>query len=229
MSDTSITYGGVTLYKVEGCPHNRWVTVPTNSLVVEETFPGSGRYHAGANLPLLGHVHTGVGETKNNAVEALKHLNVLIVATQLEQEAITAAMAAATTRLVVFDSIPGVPVDQVEYQLHIAQEELTEVRGNAMASGDDAADKAYEDEILARLERDDLLAWCCLQVTARWRHYSAQACLGAYSFAEGVGDPEQAAADEFAQLKQDAYDFLNAQVQAQLTSTLLGLYPMERT
>jgi hypothetical protein len=40
------------------------------------------------------------------------------------------------------------------------------VRGNALASGDDAEDKACEDEILARLDSGDPWAWCCVKVTA---------------------------------------------------------------
>lgn len=38
------------------------------------------------------------------------------------------------------------------------------VRGNALASGDDAKDKQAEDEILARLERGDQWAWCSVRV-----------------------------------------------------------------
>jgi hypothetical protein len=40
------------------------------------------------------------------------------------------------------------------------------VRGNALASGDDAADRECEDEILARLESGDVWAWACVKVTA---------------------------------------------------------------
>lgn len=39
------------------------------------------------------------------------------------------------------------------------------VRGNAIASDDEAYDKEVEDEILARLEYD-LWAWCCVEVRA---------------------------------------------------------------
>lgn len=44
--------------------------------------------------------------------------------------------------------------------------EWHDIRGNVMASGDDAADKAAEDAIIARLERGDGWAWCGVQVTA---------------------------------------------------------------
>ena len=39
------------------------------------------------------------------------------------------------------------------------------VRGNALASGDDAEDRAAEDEIIARLEAGDVWAWARVRVT----------------------------------------------------------------
>jgi len=50
-----------------------------------------------------------------------------------------------------------------EFKLECLPEDIP-VRGN-FASGDDAADKALEDEILERLERGDDWAWCCVKVT----------------------------------------------------------------
>ncbi len=47
-------------------------------------------------------------------------------------------------------------------------EEDTQVRGNAVASDDDAADKELEDEIIQRLENGHVEAWCCLRVKAEW-------------------------------------------------------------
>lgn len=41
------------------------------------------------------------------------------------------------------------------------------VRGNCMASGDDAFDKECEDKILAELDDGNEWAWCCVKVTAR--------------------------------------------------------------
>jgi hypothetical protein len=46
-------------------------------------------------------------------------------------------------------------------------EECTPVQGNALASGDVAEDKAAEDAILERLERNDIWAWCTVRVVAR--------------------------------------------------------------
>jgi len=46
-----------------------------------------------------------------------------------------------------------------------ALEEDIPVRGNALASGDAEADRACEDEILARLEAGDIWAWCTVRVS----------------------------------------------------------------
>lgn len=43
-------------------------------------------------------------------------------------------------------------------------EETTEVRGNAMASGDDAVDKKQEDWVLAQLSAGNPWAWCTIKV-----------------------------------------------------------------
>jgi hypothetical protein len=53
----------------------------------------------------------------------------------------------------------------VTYRIEVEQDD-TQVRGNAMASGDDAADKAVEDEILDRLDRGDVWAWAMVKVVA---------------------------------------------------------------
>ena len=57
-------------------------------------------------------------------------------------------------------------IDRVTYELRIEEEDVP-VRGNAMASGDDDLDRKYEDEILDRLDRGDLWAWCQVTVTAK--------------------------------------------------------------
>ncbi len=58
-----------------------------------------------------------------------------------------------------------------ELQLNIYRELLPEdipVRGNVMVSGDDALDQEVEDEIIARLDRGDIEAWCMARVTAEF-------------------------------------------------------------
>lgn len=55
--------------------------------------------------------------------------------------------------------------DRVTYQLSIEPEDIP-VRGNAIASGDDAYDKKVEDEIIRRVDNGDDWAWCTVEVDA---------------------------------------------------------------
>jgi hypothetical protein len=61
------------------------------------------------------------------------------------------------------------------------EEEPTPVRGNALASGDAAVDKACEDEILRRLESGDQAAWFCAIVTATYGGFTGRDVLGGCS------------------------------------------------
>ena len=54
----------------------------------------------------------------------------------------------------------------VVYTLSISPEDMP-VRGNAMVSGDDDADRETEDMIIEQLENDNQWAWCVVTVTAR--------------------------------------------------------------
>lgn len=92
------------------------------------------------------------------------------------------------------------------------EEEGVPVRGNFMASGDDAADKADEDAIIERLNGGDTFAWCCLKVTATWRTFSAHDYLGCCSFEGAIHQPVEAQAIELADdqgMKQEALKRLN--------------------
>lgn len=48
-------------------------------------------------------------------------------------------------------------------RLEVFQDDV-DVRGNALASGDDAVDRECEDEILERLSRGDVWAWCTVVI-----------------------------------------------------------------
>jgi hypothetical protein len=62
-----------------------------------------------------------------------------------------------------------------EYDITLeALPETVRVKGNALASEDDALDKEVEDEILARLESGDIWAWFTAKVTVR-DSYGAEA------------------------------------------------------
>ena len=60
--------------------------------------------------------------------------------------------------------------------------EDTPIKGNAMASGDDAADKRAEDSIREQLADGNEWAWCAVIVRGTWRGLSASDSLGCCSY-----------------------------------------------
>ena len=58
---------------------------------------------------------------------------------------------------------------KVSYGIEVLPEYL-DVRGNAMASGDDAFDREVEDSIIADFEGGNEWAWCTVKVTARYEY-----------------------------------------------------------
>lgn len=105
---------------------------------------------------------------------------------------------------------------EVTFTVELEPED-TPVRGNAMASGDDDADREVEDEIIERLDRGDISAWCCLKVTATWTAPDGTTLdgvdyLGCCSLTAGVHQPIEAQAIELADdhgMKQLALASLN--------------------
>src|SRR5579872_2222127 len=96
-----------------------------------------------------------------------------------------------------------------------AEYDDTPVRGNAMASGDDAADKACEDEIIARLDSGDVWAWAVVTVKAEWTSPTGQTwtgrdTLGACSYRDEEDFKQEGG--YFAQMKDQALDDLNASI-----------------
>ncbi len=71
---------------------------------------------------------------------------------------------------------------RITYTITVTEDHAA-VRGNAMASGDDAADKAQEDEIIRRLNSGDVWAWATVKVTATYEEFSGEAHLGCCSYA----------------------------------------------
>lgn len=70
---------------------------------------------------------------------------------------------------------------KIRYQIEIEQDDIP-VRGNAIASGDKATDKAVEDEIIERLDNGDTWAWCSVCVVAEAGGTEGRAYLGACSY-----------------------------------------------
>jgi hypothetical protein len=63
-----------------------------------------------------------------------------------------------------------------------AEQEHVPVRGNALASGNDAEDKKCENAIWRDLERGNEWAWCCAVVTGHFKGLQASSCLGCCSY-----------------------------------------------
>jgi hypothetical protein len=68
-----------------------------------------------------------------------------------------------------------------------ARQDHIPVRGNAMASGDDALDKQVEDEIIARLNSGDVWAWASVCVKVTYLGLEAEEYLGGCCY-EGEND-----------------------------------------
>jgi len=63
-----------------------------------------------------------------------------------------------------------------------AEPDWVPVKGNAMASGDDALDREVEQEILQRLNQGDIWAWAAVTVETSWKSFRGIATLGCCSY-----------------------------------------------
>jgi hypothetical protein len=101
-----------------------------------------------------------------------------------------------------------IPMDEVRFILEVEQDE-SPVRGNAMASGDDALDKQVEDEIIERLNDGDVWAWAQVTVTAQFGPLEGHDYLGGccYKDEEDFKQP----GGYWEDMKQRAIDDLQAQ------------------
>lgn len=99
----------------------------------------------------------------------------------------------------------------VDFELTVGFDDL-QVRGNAMASGDDALDKKVEDEIIARLDDGDVWAWAQVTVTARWEDFDGHDYLGACSYKDEADFKQKGGYWE--SMKAQALDDLNKNVLA---------------
>lgn len=70
----------------------------------------------------------------------------------------------------------------VVYALYVMPDDA-EVRGNALASGDDVIDEACEREILERLESGNIWAWASVACVAEFRGHRGVDTLGCCSYA----------------------------------------------
>lgn len=104
---------------------------------------------------------------------------------------------------------------KIEYTL-TAEQDYIPVRGNAMASGDAAFDRACEDRIIEYLESGDIWAWAAVTVTAKvigenGEEFKGRAVLGGCSY-ENEED-FRAPGGYFEDLKKEAADDLRGDLE----------------
>jgi len=99
--------------------------------------------------------------------------------------------------------------DEVEFTLDVEPECDSTVEGNAMCSGDDAADKKYEQELLARLERGDTSAWCVLIVKAKWNGHEGVDTLGCVTLKEDADEEDAREMADMHGMEANALAYLN--------------------
>jgi len=97
----------------------------------------------------------------------------------------------------------------VTFTLTAEQDDLP-VRGNAMASGDDEVDKAYEDQILARLDHGDEWAWASVTVRAEWNGFVGEDHLGGCCYRDEADFTTPGG--YYDDMKQEALRMLNEEV-----------------
>lgn len=72
--------------------------------------------------------------------------------------------------------------EDVQIELTVFPEEDLPVEGNACYSGDEEYDQMVENEILNRLEQNDVWAWAMVRVSVEWEGLSSTQYLGGCSY-----------------------------------------------
>lgn len=102
-------------------------------------------------------------------------------------------------------------IDQVEFSID-AEADFTQVRGNALVSGNDAEDKKCEDNILRKLRNGNVWAWALVKVTASYKGLEAIDYLGCCSYKDEKDFIENSGYYE--DMKQTTYNELIDQMKA---------------
>jgi len=74
----------------------------------------------------------------------------------------------------------------VTYRIEVEPDD-NPVRGNCVVSGDEAADKACEDEIIRRLHNGEVWAWAVVEVVAECEGFEGHDYLGGCSYKDEKG------------------------------------------
>lgn len=101
-------------------------------------------------------------------------------------------------------------MEEVNFEIIVTNEDL-EIRGNAIASGDDDVDKKVEDELIERVNNGEVWAWASVEVCASWRGFKASDYLGACSYQDEKGFKEDGYYDD---MKATAFEELTKQIEA---------------
>lgn len=102
---------------------------------------------------------------------------------------------------------------EVTFEVTTEPEDL-EVRGNVLSSGDDDYDKEYEDRVLARLDRGEVEAWCCVAVKATWKGFHGTEYLGGVTLSEDDTQADLAVLVDEHGMKESALASLNQAIGA---------------
>lgn len=98
-------------------------------------------------------------------------------------------------------------LDEVEVTLRTEWEDMS-VR-NHFDTDEPERDRALEAEILARMDRGDVWAWCTVVVTAKWGGFFGDDSLGACSY---VDEAEFRKGGYWEDLQAEALSRMNAQI-----------------
>lgn len=101
-------------------------------------------------------------------------------------------------------------ITQVEFILRAEQDDVP-VRGNAMASGDDEADRKCEDEIIRQLDNGNVWAWASVSVEARYKGMTGIDYLGCCSYKDEADFKKDM---YYQDMKKQAYADLISQMKA---------------
>lgn len=103
--------------------------------------------------------------------------------------------------------IPEAYPEGVTFTITVEQDD-TPVRGNAMASGDDAADRECEDEIIRRLDQGDVWAWALVTVTCHYQDFTGRDTLGGCSYEDENDFKNDGGEGYWAGMQRQAYEDL---------------------
>ncbi|QLE46551.1 hypothetical protein FD723_40780 (plasmid) [Nostoc sp. C052] len=113
----------------------------------------------------------------------------------------------------------------VKYQI-LVERDSTPVKGNCSASDDEEFDKQMEAEILERIKKKDIWAWCCITVVASYRGYEGRDSLGCCCY---LNQQDFKQCDYYDQMKSAALSDLFSKLQPahEAYQELILAYPSE--